>query len=154
MPIPRSNPERFITGVDGFPNKGTLPTSRLLTGTFNSIDTVVTGTGSLFTTEMVEGDWLYSTTTNELRQIEGIQDDTILILGEGFSSNVTGDVVRTCRTLYRTIMITISGTVTSTIDGKPWQPNEVESLNSNNSIRPIVYDASGGGQEITFDVVY
>ncbi len=66
-----SNPKRYITGVNGFPNIGTLPASRLLTGTFGSVGVVVTGVGSKFTTEMVEGDWLYSTTNNELRRIEG-----------------------------------------------------------------------------------
>lgn len=154
MPIPLSTPQRLITGVDGFPNKGTLPAFRTLTGTYSSSGVVVTGTSSLFTTEVVEGDWLFNATTNELRKVQGVTIDTILILEAAFSSDASGEDVAACRTLYRSISITISGTVAATFNESTFQPGEVYSLNSNNSIAAVTYDASGGSEQITFDVVY
>lgn len=152
--IPLNTPGRYITGQFGFPKTGTLPKARLLTGTYSSVGVVVTGTSSLFTTEIVEGDWLYNATTNELKRIQGITTDTILILEAAFSANASGELVQNCRTLYRTISISITGSTTAKIDSRPWTANEVNTINAENSIAPITYEASAGTAEITFDVIY
>lgn len=154
MTIPLNTPERFITGQFGFPTQGTLPTARVLTGTYSSVDVVVTGASSLFTTEIVEGDWLYSVANNELKRVQGIATNTDLILEEAFSANVTAETVQTCRTLYRTISISITGSATAKINSRPWTANEVNSINAENSIAPITYEATGASAQITFDVIY
>lgn len=152
MPTQLTNTKRYVTGVGGFAAKGTLPLARTLTGTFSSVGVVVTGTSSLFVDEIVQGDWLLSTTNNQLRRVRGVTNNTTLILEEAFTVNQTAQAVKTCRTLYFTIIVTVSGEAAVTINGSTYQPDEVISYNSSNSIMPWYYDATGS--ELTFDVSY
>src|SRR5688500_14942926 len=93
-----------VTGLNSFPTKGTLPKGRTLTGTFSSVGTIVTGTGTLFTTELagMQG-WLYSTTDNELRMFTQINGNTNLVLDKAFTNNQTNQVVIVCQPLYVSI---------------------------------------------------
>lgn len=145
---------RYITGVGGFAAVGTLPVAVAKTGTFSSVGTIVTGTGTLFNKELVEGDWLYSTNSKELREVGwiNIKRETNLKLVSAFTTPSINDPVLVCRTRYKSVMITISGAAVVTVNGKTYQPGEVLSFNSDTGIVPIYYDATGS--EITFDVTY
>jgi hypothetical protein len=146
-----------ITGQGGFPTKGTLPKGRPLTGTFSSVGTIVTGTGTLFTTELagMQG-WLYSTTDNELRMFTQINGDTNLVLDRAFTNNQTAQAVIVCTPLYMSIGAKSShATVAANLNNKTFSAGSTKSYNFavNN---PITYDAASGANmgEITFDLAY
>ncbi len=145
---------RYITGVAGFATVGTLPVGITKTGTFSSVGTIVTGVGSKFTTELVGGDWLYSSTSKELREVGWISkyDTGLTLKTSAFTAPAAGDNVVVCKTRYTGVMITVSGAANVTINGSTYKPGEVISYTDSDGIDPIYYDATGS--EITFDVSY
>lgn len=145
-----------ITGKNGFPAKGTLPEGRTLTGTFSSVGTIVTGTGTLFETELggVRG-WLYSTTDNELRTFFQINGNLNLVLEEAFTSNQTNEPVIVCMPLYMAIAAkNTHATNDSQLNGRKFSAGTVKNFNFDAGINPITYDDASGGStgEITFDL--
>jgi hypothetical protein len=64
-----------------------------LTGTYDSVGTSITGTGSLFLSELSVGDYLYSESLSEYKEITEITDDLTLIIDSPFTSDVTGEPV-------------------------------------------------------------
>lgn len=147
-----------ITGQNSFPTKGTLPTGRTLTGTFSSVGNIVTGTGTLFTTELagMQG-WLYSTTDNELRMFTQINGDTNLYLDKPFTSNQTDEPMIVCTPLYMSIAAKSShATVAANLDNRTFAAGSVTNLNFDAGVNPITYDAASDSNmgEITFKLAY
>ena len=68
---------------------GGLPATRTLTGTFTSVGTAVTGSGTSFTTEFEVGDILFSSSNAEARKIETITDNTNIVLSTAYSVDVS-----------------------------------------------------------------
>jgi hypothetical protein len=147
-----------ITGQNGFATKGTLPKGRTLTGTFSSVGTIVTGTGTLFTTELAGArGWLYSTTDNELRPFFQINGNTNLVLETAFTNNQTSQAVIVCMPLYISIAAKSShATVAANLNNRTFAAGSVKNLNFDAGINPITYDAASGANmgEITFDIAY
>ncbi len=80
---------------DVITDKRIIPYASLITGTIVTNGTGVTGTGTLFNTEMKTGSYLVDLAHNEYRQIrrlgaDGGGSDTIGILDKPFSNVVTG----------------------------------------------------------------
>lgn len=147
-----------ITGVSGFATKGTLPTGRTLTGTFSSVGKIVTGTGTLFTTEIAGArGWLYSTTDNELRPFFQINGNTNLVLETAFSSNQTDQAVIVCMPLYSAISAkSIHASVNANLNGRTFSVGSIENFNNDAGINPITYDAASGVSmgQIKFNLEY
>lgn len=146
-----------ITGLGGFPTKGTLPKGRTLTGTFSSVGTIVTGTDTLFTNELagMQG-WLYSTTDNELRMFTQINGDFNLVLDKAFTNDQTDEDVIVCTPLYMSISAkSTHNSTNANLNGKTFTVGAVKSFNFD-SINPITYDAASGFNmgEITFELGY
>jgi hypothetical protein len=78
---------------------GVLANKLTLTGTFSSSGTTVTGTNTLFTTEIQSKNWsaakyfLYNASTGEIRSIRSISSDTQLQLNVPFASNLSGATI-------------------------------------------------------------
>lgn len=147
-----------ITGQNGFPTKGSLPQGRTLTGTFSSVGTVVTGTGTLFETELggIQG-WLYSTADNELRRFTKINGNTNLILDEAFTYNQVNQPMVVCTPLYRSIGARSShSTNAAQLNNRTFSAGQSKSYNFPGGIDPITYDAASGAAtgQITFDLGY
>lgn len=147
-----------ITGQNGFPTKGTLPKGRTLTGTYSSAGKIVTGTGTLFTTELqgMKG-YLYSTTDNELRSFFQINGDTNLYLEQAFTNDQTAQAMIVCTPLYRGIAAKSShATIASNFNNRTFPAGSVKNINFDAGVNPITYDAASGSNmgEITFDLVY
>jgi hypothetical protein len=147
-----------ITGKNSFPTKGTLPKGRTLTGTFSSVGTIVTGTGTLFTTELagMQG-WLYSTTDNEVRMFTQINGDTNLILDKSFTNNQTDQAVIVCTPLYIAIGAKSSHASNSaSLNNREFTAGSVKNFSFDGGLTPITYDAASGVStgEITFDLAY
>ena len=145
-----------ITGQNGFPNKGTLPTGRTLTGTFSSNGKIVTGTGTAFTTELagIKG-WLYSTADNELRAFTQINGDSVLYLDQAFTNNQTNQPVVVCQPLYRSIGARSShSTNPAQINNRTFTAGQTKSYNFVGGVDPITYNAANGALsgEITFEL--
>lgn len=139
--------KRYIAGSGGLPAQGTLPTNTTKTGTCSSLLTIVTGTGTLFTKELVRSDYLYNSATNEIREITGIINDTTLIIEAPFTSELAGQAVLMTRAQYISVAVTATGAGTK--DGIAVATGQFISLNSNNGVAPFTYSGS-----LTFDVGY
>lgn len=147
-----------ITGQNSFPTKGTLPVGRTLTGTFSSVGRIVTGTGTLFTTELAgKKGWLYSTTDNELRPFFQINGDTNLQLETAFTNNQNDEDVIVCTPLYMSISAeSTHPLVDANLNNKTFSVGSVKSFNNDAGIDPITFDAASGVStgQITFDLAY
>lgn len=140
--------QRFIAGSGTFPASGPLPQSITKTGTISSLSTIVTGTGTLFTTELVRGDYLYNASTNEVRRIDAIFNDTTLVISSAFTTTeLSGAALRISRAQYLSIGIIATGAAQK--DNIALTSGQFISLNSNNCVAPFTYSGA-----VTFDVSY
>lgn len=139
--------KRYIAGTAPAPAQGPLPFAIVKTGAVSSLLTVVTGTGTLFTKELVQSDYLYNATSNEIRKITGIQNDTTLIIESPFTSELAAAAVVITRVQYVSVAITATGAGTK--DGVAIASGQFLSFNSDGGISPFTYSGS-----LTFDVGY
>lgn len=139
--------KRYIAGTAPAAATGTLPFAITKTGTVSSVGTVVTGTGTLFTTELVQSDYLYNAATNEVRKITGIQSNTILRIDTAFTSPLSAVAVQTSRAQFVSVAITATGAGTK--DGVAMTSGQNISINNDAGISPFTYSGS-----LTFDVGY
>jgi hypothetical protein len=65
-----------------------IPQSANGTGTIVTNKLGVTGTGTLFLTEMPAGSWIYQPTGNELRKVIEVQSNTYAILESAFTTEI------------------------------------------------------------------
>ena len=70
---------------------GGMPKTVAKTGTFSSVGTAITGTGTSFTTEFKVGDVLYSTSNSEAQVIISVLNDAQMVIQLAFSIDVAGD---------------------------------------------------------------
>lgn len=138
---------RYIAGSGGFPAQGPLPLAMTKTGTISSLLTVVTGVGTLFTKEMVRGQYLYNQPTNELRKIAGIANDTTLIITSPFTSELAAQAAFLVSPQYNSVAITATGAGTK--DGVAIASGQFISLNADSGEGPFTYSGS-----LVFDVSY
>lgn len=142
--------KRFISGAGGFASTGTLPVAITLTGTVSSsgtgvAGTVVVGTGTQFTKQVVQSDYIYNSVTNELRQVVGIANDNILIIDSAFTTGLSTQALLQCRATYVSVAITATGAGTK--DGVAIATGQFLSFNSDSGVAPFAYAGS-----LTFDV--
>ncbi len=146
-----------ITGKNGFAAKGSLGRSKTLTGTFSSVGKIVTGTGTLFETEISGGKyWLYSTTDNELRAFTQINGNTNLVLEAAFTNDQTNEPMIIVAPLYISISAqNTHPTNDSQLNNRKFAAGAIDNYNFD-VINPITYDAASGGStgEITFKLGY
>ncbi len=133
------------------------------TGTVTSVGRIVTGTGTLFLTEIggnslygglgnpstaVQGAWLFNN-SNEVRQIKEVISDTQLILEQAFTVDLSGasvKIVQPSRTKQFSFVL-ISGTVV--VDGVTLATSEMSGFgdtaaNNRYTLDPIVIDTTSG----------
>ena len=147
IPIMSLKTKIFIAGSGGFPASGPLPLASTKTGTCSSLLTVVTGTGSFFTKEIVRSDYLYNATSNEIRKITGIANDTTFIIEAAFTTELSGAPVFITRAQYVSVAITAVGAGTK--DGVAIAAGQFSSFNSGAGVEPFTYSGS-----LTFNVGY
>jgi len=71
-------------------SKQTIPASASGTGTIVTLGTTITGTNTLFKTEMPEGSYLYNATNNELRKIISVISNTIALMESPITTEYAG----------------------------------------------------------------
>ena len=83
-----------IPSYDVSTTQGVIPAATSGSGTFDiASGTRVTGTGSFFTTEIKQGDYLFNSATFEVRRIKHILNDTILDIESSFLAPVFAEAV-------------------------------------------------------------
>lgn len=76
--------------------KDTFPSSTALTGTVTSVNRKdkILGVGTLFTSELQTGDYLYSPVNSEVREIIGIVNDLELTIDSPFTADLAAESAR------------------------------------------------------------
>jgi len=99
MPSQFPTPTIIPTSYNLATYNGSLPNKATLTGTFSSSGVTVTGTSTLFTTELQRLNsnlfkyYLYNASTGEIRSILRINSDTELILNVAFASDLSSATI-------------------------------------------------------------
>lgn len=142
------------------PNKGTFPLSTTKTGQISSTPgaaqtdakRVVRGTGTLFRTEVFEGDYIYA--GDVVRKVTDVVSDTMLYVEYPFPANVTAAALKTCKAgKYKIIRAVNTAPNDNAIynEAKLEQDKLSERWNDM-GLAPVSYDVSGAAAEITFDI--
>lgn len=158
MSASAGTPVRKQTGLASYPEKGVITGTTTKTGTISipSGSRFVTGVGTLFTSELQVGDYIYATdsgTYGEVRKVVSIESDLNCGIESAFSSVISGiSLVRARDGVARSIIIIESGngTAVSYVNLTPVVIGSTEAYND--LITPVCYDASAADAQLT--VVY
>ena len=152
--------ERLVPGathpyLGSVPAKGTIPLSETLTGTIESDNSgpdtalegrIVIGTGTIFLTELMPGDFLYDGDA-AVRKIRYIYSDTMLELEEPFPASLSADpVLRPKNNYYKQIIAKSTGTVDAELQEAVFRVGEDVVLGGS----PVAYDCSTANTLIEF----
>lgn len=149
--------ERIVTGtthpyLGAIPTKGTIPLYEVLTGTIvtdnagTSAGVIVLGTGTLFTTQLAPGDFLYDNDA-AVRKIRYIFSDTMLELEEKFPASVSAiAVMRPKRNYYKEVLAYSSGSADAEVQEAEFTVDKYLLFEG----APVAYDASASNAEIQF----
>lgn len=137
--------------------KDTFPISTALTGTVTAAGPArLIGTGTLFTTQLQVGEWVYIAANTECRQIKHILSDTELVLDQAFAAAVSGATPRRVpRQTWRGISWLINGTTTAVIDGQTFEAGKSGSLSYMGGRRPnpIIVDSAAVAGKVFLEVI-
>lgn len=132
------------TTVDVFPNRFVLKTGAASTVAGQSI---IQGTGTLFTSEFVVGDYLFNG-TDEVRKITSIYSDTLMYVDYAFTNPLAGALVKRVqgsRTQQGGLLAVANGAIWNGITFTAGESqNWGSDLDSSRVIDPIVVDGTGG----------
>lgn len=138
-----------VPTVAVLPAKGSIPIARQLTGTFTSEGIYVRGVGTLFESEIQEGDYLFNGDA-AVRKVTAVISDTLLELEVKFGVNVTVAVnVAKCQPqTFKKVQVWNTGYNLPKFNESPIGVGQwFESGGS-----PFGYDASGANTQLTFTV--
>lgn len=142
------------TNVYKVTTKTTVPAPTAGTGTIVTAGISVKGTSTLFRSggELQKGAWIVSIGADELRQVVSVESDTLAILSNAFSSDITTStpsIIKTTDLNIKTISVGIlSGLTDGEIDGVAFVNNTSYTFEKNGNSRdnfksfidPIIID--------------
>ena len=156
----RANQSPVTHNIFGsIPNKGAFPLPVTKTGTISSDPTssgaenqkVVFGSGTLFTQELQEGDFIYA--ADVARQIIAITSNTQLVLEFPFPSNVSAAALQVIRPgRFRKIIVRNTGTGNAVYQEALLYEDLVTVNENEMGLAPVTYDVSTAGMELTFEL--
>ena len=126
--------------------KDTIPLSVTKTGTIKSDELVVTGTGTLFLSEVKVGDWIFSPTLNEVQQVASILTDTNLALYKRFSTDISVALnLQVSQSIYAFLRVelTAAGKIDNVAIAAGKQFEWYSGSRSFKPLAPIAVDATG-----------
>lgn len=131
--------------------KAVVPASSTKTGTIVSSDILVTGTNTLFLSEVKPGDWLADiVTNNEVRRVQKVFDNTTLSIDSAFTAALVGAAVVVVRSRAKQVSLGNAGGADGTLDGVVMEAGETVTYPKSNKnpdgsdfIDPIIVDATG-----------
>lgn len=147
-----------ILGV--IPNKGCFPLPDTKTGTITSTPTttvgtdnkkVVFGTGTLFRTEVFEGDYIYA--ADVCRKVLYVTSDTQLILEAPLPANIAAVAFKVVRAgKYKIIGASATGSANAIYQEATLEAGQVATVANEMGLAPVSYDVSAANSEITFEL--
>lgn len=136
---------QMVSG-SSFPTKGAIPIPTGKSGTIISTGKRVRGTGTLFTRELVAGDFLYH--KEVVRRIDFIESDTMLTLTQAFPTDIASAEIPLLCPQQQYTSIYAKNTATSG-DAKIQESPITPSNTFLNQGSPVSYDATAGELEFT-----
>lgn len=109
-----STPQYYVVTTDTL-----VPAPTTLTGTVTSAGKTLTGSGTLFTTELSSGAWVWNAAQHQVRRVLTVNSDTELILDSSFSAELSAaalNVVTAEDAKAMHIKITNTGGLATTIN--------------------------------------
>lgn len=98
---------KIITGIE------IIPTAKVYTGTYTTVGVLVTGVGTKFVTEFLNGvndGYLYSSGKSQYRKIVTVISDTLLIIDVAFATDVVAsESVKVSRPQFESLTANITG---------------------------------------------
>lgn len=133
---------------DLFTTKGVLPTGIVGTGTFTVASGVrVIGTGTLFKTEVNNGDYLHDTTLNEVRRVKHVLNPLLILLDTAFSGAVAGAAVGIIRKQDISNQLSIGvlndGAGVGVLDEVALSIGSSDNWSDEGGVGPITFDGTG-----------
>lgn len=137
-----ATPSIEITGQNGFPTKGCLPSFLTGKGTYTTSGKFVIGSSANFSNDLIDnGTWLYSSALNEVRKVDRVVSNNLAVLTAPFSTDVTvAETVKTTKPLYKAISGEGQGTG-SIINGKIIG-TDIQNWANEFLLNPITYDGT------------
>lgn len=133
-----------VPGVLSSSTAGRLPAEVTQTGTISHADTslLVIGTGTLFTSKLKVGQWIYANSV--LRKITSIESDTRLLVDATFGATLTDVLLKTCESaVYRKIRIeNVHASVASTVMGQSVPAGKAVDFYEPAGLEPLFYDGT------------
>lgn len=132
----------IMASGSAFPNTGSIPVATGMTGTILSTGVNVRGSGTLFRSEFTIGDYIYA--KNVVRRIVNIPSDTMIVLSQGFPTDITVAVIPLrCQSQYYKAIYAknVHASTSAVVQEAPFAPGNTFFSGG----APIAYDASGGG---------
>ncbi len=145
--------------LGAIPAKGTFPLSTTKTGTITSTPgsaqasakKVVVGTGTLFRSEVHEGDYIYA--GDVVRKVTDVVSDTMLYVEYPFPGTVTAEALKVCQAgKYKIVEARNTGPVNAIYQEAKIEPADVVVRKNEMGLAPFSYDCSTSTAEITFDL--
>lgn len=138
--------------------KSTAPRPESLTGTVDSENYHVIGTGTQFLSEVQVGDYVVNYTSNEVRRVKDVKSDTLLGLNKPFSSEMSsaGLVIVPENNLTQFMVLENNGAAQASIDGESFRAGSRKEFGQLNgqlsrvrSPKPMIVDATGTQVDVT-----
>lgn len=140
--------------------KTCIPSPLTLTGTISSVGTLVTGVGTLFTTEVQEKNrthfalkytHIYDPNQNVARPIDYVLNDTSLLLKKAFPANMTSQAIQVpdASVEYSEVSVLSIG-ASGIIDGVTMATGSVINMNTERqgSLDPVAIDGTGTSLQV------
>jgi hypothetical protein len=132
---------------------GVIPAAVTGTGQFTVSGVRVTGIASAFDTEVKNGDYLYSTTLNEVREVKHILNVELIELATAFSGGVPMDNVNVVRRVDMSNILQVGilndGATDGTVEESTLTPSSSANFNDTGGVGPLTFDATGTTFAIT-----
>ena len=151
-----------VTGAGTFsPNANDcIPKRTACTGTISAAagSFVVIGVGTLFTTELAPGMFIYSITTQQLLKIAAINTNTILYL-EGTAAVMAGETFGKTQPAFRHVEIQNTGAANGLVNGAVIEPAQIIPLVPNlvsgekGALDPITYSTVGAATTLAITTI-
>ena len=117
----------YGTTTGFYPTTGTIPKGLAGTGTLVSLGVKLTGTGTLFLTQLRPGDFIF-TNGGQLLEIVTVTSDTLAITKVAANPVLAGATFTICRATFKRVQIQNIGAGSSTILGEKIVTGQVINL--------------------------
>jgi hypothetical protein len=139
----------------------TVPLSTIQTGTIETLDSAVVGTGTKFKTEMPAGSWLVDLTQNEIRKVKDVESDVLAYVDAPFTLDLAAltalNVILAKDAKCVSIALQVpAGGAAATLDGYPFPAGTSVAFSKDSRdhsaardlVDPVIIDASGTSVQV------